>query len=198
ATKTKEEPPSEPASPETISRCILDTGHQRAGLEDEALLSMPPTDLIHTVIQPIREVSTPIPLDLSHREKATPLKTKPQVSGVTLFPGLTITPGRGEGGGGEAGPDTTQKEDNEEERATKKQKGEDAPLTPSPTPSPPENSFPRFHFGRGNSVNSVDKKKKPMSSSPEGGDSPLAHPHSQGRSRETEGVPKIIHISNQK
>ena len=67
--------------------------------------------------------STPTPLDLSHREADRTSSKQRRCSGVTLFPGLTITPGRG--------------------------RGEDAPLTPSPTPSPPEQSFPRFHFGRG-------------------------------------------------
>lgn len=66
---------------------------------------------------------TPTPLDLSHREADRVTSKQRRSSGVTLFPGLTITPGRG--------------------------RGEDAPLTPSPTPSPPEQSFPRFHFGRG-------------------------------------------------
>ena len=56
-----------------------------------------------------------LPLDLSQNETGGETS-----KGVTLFPGLTITPGG----------------------------GEEAPLTPSPTPSPPENTFPRFHFSR--------------------------------------------------
>ncbi|XP_064098277.1 homeobox protein MSX-1-like [Macrobrachium nipponense] len=88
----------------------------------------------------MRDIPTPIPLDLSHTREKPRRRPKPHVSGVTLFPGLTITPGRGG--------------------------GEDAPLTPSPTPSPPENSFPRFHFGR-SSVGSLgsNAKKRPSSSS---------------------------------
>ncbi|XP_071521474.1 uncharacterized protein [Panulirus ornatus] len=165
--KPKIEPHSAPSSPE------LDL---KTTVEEERKLR--PTQL-HTPTPPARQAPTPTPLDLSHRDasdRGAP-KRPNKVSGVTLFPGLTITPGRG---------DDPQDDD--------QQKGEDAPLTPSPTPSPPGNSFPRFHFGRAAAVaaatpaaaGAAQCRKPPTGTGPDA--SPPGHQHAHDRPQESEGV----------
>lgn len=110
---------------------------------------------------------TPTPLDLSHREADKVASKQRRSAGVTLFPGLTITPGRG--------------------------RGDDAPLTPSPTPSPPEQSFPRFHFGRGGAAPAAAAAHLPKtttSTSSAANTSPSSPTlqRSQGRSQDGDGV----------
>ncbi|XP_068238867.1 ventral anterior homeobox 2 [Palaemon carinicauda] len=178
-TKPKDEPRSAPSSPDITSKITNDDIAKPTAATMVLASPAPPN--------PLREISTPIPLDLSHREKPKP---KPHVSGVTLFPGLTITPGRG--------PDPPEgKEEAEEEVGTDgaKRKDRDAPLTPSPTPSPPENSFPRFHFGRsggggGGGALASNPKKRPSSSSPDPVASTTPPPHglAQVHPQEGEGV----------
>lgn len=125
--RPKEEPRSAPGSP---------SSEVKESAEKDSRSALTPTQLPQTnnaaSMSPThQDAPTPKPLDLSHREGGRGTK-RAAVSGVTLFPGLTITPGGG----------------TEEEPLSDHRQEEDAPLTPSPTPSPPENSFPRFHFGR--------------------------------------------------
>lgn len=125
--RPKEEPRSAPGSP---------SAEGKEGAEKDSRDGLTPTQLPLTnntapTSPAHQDAPTPKPLDLSHRECGRGTK-RAAVSGVTLFPGLTITPGGG----------------TEEEALSDHHQEEDAPLTPSPTPSPPENSFPRFHFGR--------------------------------------------------
>lgn len=99
------------------------------------------------------------PLDLSHRQTGSGGKRR-RVSGVTLFPGLTITPGR----------------------------GDDAPPTPSPTPSPPHTAFPRFHFSRAQApVPPQQVAKPPLAPVPAPDASPPPPGHTRTLPRPQEG-----------
>lgn len=123
-----------------------------------------PTSSSHgvpTPTLPAREVPTPTPLDLSQREAERGASKRREVSGVTLFPGLTITPGRGDDD-----PDNDEDDD----------------VPPTPSPSPPENSFPRFHFGRAVPGRGSECRKLPARDG-----SPPPAP-ALGRPREGDGV----------
>lgn len=132
--RAKTEPSSAPSSPLELDLKMA------TELEDD---HKPQRAELVTSTTPIaRQIPTPTPLDLSHREANEHVASKrPRASGVTLFPGLTITPGRGE--------DTLDEEEEDLPDTRRRNEEGGAPLTPSPTPSPPETSFPRFHFGRG-------------------------------------------------
>lgn len=68
----------------------------------------------------------------SNKEKGKSTKKKKSSEGVTLFPGLIITPGK-----------TTPEEDSAED-----QESLEYPDSSSTTPSPSGDAFPRFHFSR--------------------------------------------------